>query len=385
MENTIKLYDQDGYATEFTASVMTCEQIEEGKYEIILNQTLFFPEEGGQSPDTGFIDGQEVVDVQIKNDVITHTMTAPLEVGSVVTGKIDWTHRFSHMQQHTGEHIYSGLVHNRFGYNNVGFHLSDQVVTMDFDGVLTADDVNEIEKQANQVIVDNIDVQASFPSKEELKDMDYRSKIEIDGQVRLITIPGVDVCACCAPHVKKTGEVGMLKVMSCQNYKGGVRLSILCGFRALDSFCQKAEIVTKLGSLLSSKEEEILATVTRLKEGQQSLKAELAGSRQEIMEIKLSQLSKDEENVVLFESEVDNGVMRNTVNQLVEQHTGIAGIFSGDDIEGYRYILGSKNVDMKELATQMREQLGSKGGGSNVMIQGLVQATQEEIRKCLNI
>ena len=232
---TEKLYDQDAYAVEFDAKVLSCEAYhdkDESGYHVVLDRTLFFPEEGGQSPDKGTINGIEVTDVQIKKDVVTHSLKEPLAVDENVHGKIDWTHRFNNMQQHSGEHIFSGIVHSRFGYDNVGFHLSDNIVTMDFNGVLTADEVKEIETAVNDVIVKNLPVEITYPAKEELAALDYRSKIEIEGQVRIVTIPGVDVCACCAPHVKRTGEIGTLNVQSLSNYKGGVRISILSGFRA---------------------------------------------------------------------------------------------------------------------------------------------------------
>ena len=217
MDATIKLYDQDAYAVKFTAKVLSCrENIEKNRttYETVLDQTHFFPEEGGQSPDKGTINGVEVLDVQIKKDVIFHTLKAPLTEGSKVEGEIDWTHRFSNMQQHSGEHIFSGLVHGKFGYDNVGFHLSDQSVTMDFNGILSDTEVREIEQKVNECIARNIEIEVTFPSKELEKQLEYRSKIEIEDQIRIVTIPGFDVCACCAPHVRRTGEIGILKVLN---------------------------------------------------------------------------------------------------------------------------------------------------------------------------
>ena len=266
MTETIKLYDRDAYATEFEADIISCEpnKADDKRFDIILNQTLFFPEEGGQSPDMGILGGYRVVDVQIKNGVITHTVDisagdccimgkeevqtekkadgkiigmecasekAELAAGVHVQGKIDWQHRFYNMQQHSGEHIFSGIVHRRFGFENVGFHLSDSVVTMDFSGVISPEDIAEVEHEVNVAISKNIPIEVTYPSRDELAQLEYRSKIEIEGQVRIVTVPGYDVCACCAPHVKRTGEIGMLKVMNYQNYKGGVRISILCGFR----------------------------------------------------------------------------------------------------------------------------------------------------------
>lgn len=383
---TVRLYDQDAYATKFEAEVLACEEGEKKEkkvYQVWLDQTLFFPEEGGQSPDMGTIDGIKVLDVQIKDEVITHTLAAPLAVGTMVKGVVDWKHRFYNMQQHSGEHIFSGIVHNRFGYDNVGFHLSDSIVTMDFNGVITAEDIEEIETEVNQAIIENIPVEVSYPTKEELKVLEYRSKIEIEGQVRIVTIPGYDVCACCAPHVRRTGEIGMLKVMNVQSYKGGVRISILCGFRALEAFRQKADIITELMAQFSTNQEALVENVTKLKNTNQTMKNQLASAKQELMEYKVAAIPEDSENAILFESDLDTPVVRNVVNGLVEKFTGICAVFVGNDESGYQFIIGSKNKDCRQIAAALREKLSARGGGSDKMIQGSVAASQLQIEELL--
>lgn len=383
---TVRLYDQDAYATKFEAEVLACEEVEKKEkkvYQVWLDQTLFFPEEGGQSPDMGTIDGIKVLDVQIKDEVITHTLAAPLAVGTMVKGVVDWKHRFYNMQQHSGEHIFSGIVHNRFGYDNVGFHLSDSIVTMDFNGVITAEDIEKIETEVNQAIIENIPVEVSYPTKEELKVLEYRSKIEIEGQVRIVTIPGYDVCACCAPHVRRTGEIGMLKVMNVQSYKGGVRISILCGFRALEAFRQKADIITELMAQFSTNQEALVENVTKLKNTNQTMKNQLASAKQELMEYKVAAIPEDSENAILFESDLDTPVVRNVVNGLVEKFTGICAVFVGNDESGYQFIIGSKNKDCRQIAAALREKLSARGGGSDKMIQGSIAAKQLQIEECL--
>jgi len=390
LSKTIRLYDADAYQTEFEATVLACEEVEkkdgrvyQGVYQVWLDQTLFFPEEGGQSPDMGTIDGVEVLDVQIKNEVITHTLAAPLTVGTTVKGVVDWKHRFYNMQQHSGEHIFSGIVHKKFGYDNVGFHLSDSIVTMDFNGVISPKEITEIEEKVNQAIIENIPVEVSYPSKEELKELDYRSKIEIEGQVRIVTIPGYDVCACCAPHVRRTGEIGSLKVMNVQSYKGGVRVSILCGFRALDAFRQKADIITELMAEFSTSQDAILDNVKKLKGANQTMKNQLAAAKQELMEYKVSAIPEDSENAILFEADLETPVVRGVVNGLVEKFAGISAVFVGNDENGYQFIVGSKNKDCRQIAATLREKLSARGGGSDKMIQGSVAATQLQIEELL--
>lgn len=397
MTETIKLYDMDAYATEFEADIISCEpnKADDNRFDIILNQTLFFPEEGGQSPDMGILGGYRVVDVQIKNGVITHTVEtsagdccetekkAELAAGVHVQGKIDWQHRFYNMQQHSGEHIFSGIVHSRFGFENVGFHLSDSVVTMDFSGVISPEDIAEVEHEVNVAISKNIPIEVTYPSRDELAQLEYRSKIEIEGQVRIVTVPGYDVCACCAPHVKRTGEIGMLKVMNYQNYKGGVRVSILCGFRALEAFRQKCDIISELMGIFTTNQEAIVDNVTKLKAVNQSLKSELGTAKSALLDYKVAELPTDTENAVLFECGIDTNTARNCVNALVEKYSGFSAFFMGNDEEGYSFIIGSKNADCNTVAAALRNKLGARGGGKPVMVQGSVKAVKSEIEEVL--
>lgn len=383
---TKKLYDLDAYETEFDAMVLSCEnkETEQGEaYQVVLDQTLFFPEEGGQSPDKGTIQGIEVLDVQITGGVVYHTIAKPVSEGTCVHGVIDWKHRFSNMQQHSGEHIFSGLVNRKYGYDNVGFHLSDQVVTMDFNGVLTAEEAAEIEYAANEVIISNLPVQVTFPSKEELSELAYRSKIEIDGQVRIVTVPGVDVCACCAPHVRRTGEIGMLKVLSVQSHRGGVRISILCGFRALNDFRKKTDVIAELSSQLSANLDTLPEAVTRLKAANQTLKSEIVSAKMEYLQVKLATIPKEQEDVLLFEKNLDAADMRNAVNRLVNEHHGVCGIFSGNEEEGYQFVMGSKEHDMRTVVASMKEHMEVRGGGSAAMVQGSVKAKKDAILECI--
>lgn len=409
-DKTIRLYDQDAYATEFEATVISCEPNPDDadKYDVILDQTLFFPEEGGQSPDKGIINGIPVVDVQIKNNIITHTVSISKDaeenpdevsenamekgnadnvqfaVGTHVKGKIDWQHRFYNMQQHSGEHIFSGIVHSRFGYENVGFHLSDSIVTMDFSGVISPEDIDDIEREVNVAITKNIPIEVTYPSKAELEKLEYRSKIEIEGQTRIVTVPGYDVCACCAPHVKRSGEIGMLKVMNVQNYKGSVRISILCGFRALNAFCQKSEIIAELMGIFTTNQDAIVDNVVKLKNTNQSLKSELGTLKAELMDYKIASLPTDIDNAILFEEELDSNAARGCVNKLIEKYSGVSAVFTGNDEKGYSFIIGSKNVDCNNIATALRNKLEARGGGKPVMVQGSVKATRDAISKVLD-
>jgi len=381
-----KLFYEDTHITDFTATVISCEFAEDKKqYRVLLNATAFFPEEGGQSADKGTLNGQPVLDVQIKNDLIYHYIAEEIPAASTATGHVDWTQRFDFMQQHSGEHIISGLVHSTFGYTNVGFHLSNNEVTLDFNGELTPEQLRDIELRANEIIYKNLPVEVTYPSKEELAGLSYRSKIEIEGQVRIVTIPGVDVCACCAPHVERTGEIGMIKITNCQSHRGGVRLNILCGARALADYSKKQDSVTAVSVALSAKQDLIADAVLKVKEDMLRQQERINGLQAKYLELCISTLPSpsETENAVLFVDKMDTIAIRNTVNTLVEKYAGYCGVFSGNEADGYQFIVGSKQKDCKELAQIFRNELDAKCGGNTPMIQGSVTAPAESIKALL--
>lgn len=279
--STLKLYEADAYLGEFTAVVEKCVS-EAGIFRVILNQTAFYPEGGGQPADTGSLGEARVLDVQETDGTIWHTVTQPLEPGKEVVGKIDFERRFSNMQNHTGEHIVSGIIARNYGFHNVGFHMGSEAVTVDFDGVLTADQLFEIEMEANDAVLRNAPVRILYPAQEELEQLEYRSKKEIEGQVRLVKVEGYDCCACCGMHVASAGEIRMIKILGVQNYKGGIRVSMLCGEKAFRDYQLKHSNIAGIARLLSVKPEEAGDAVTRLKEKNIELKKELKQLKKQI-------------------------------------------------------------------------------------------------------
>ena len=373
---TEKLFYTDSHMQEFTAEVVSCRPCDNG-YEAVLSRTAFFPEGGGQAADTGVIDGIRVYDVQEKGEQIFHE----LEEGKTVTGQIDWDKRFSRMQQHSGEHIVSGIVHARFGYDNVGFHLNDELCTLDLSGPLTKEELREVENAANEAVFANVPVQISYPSKEKLKTLDYRSKIEIDGQVRIVTIPGYDVCACCAPHVYFTGEIGLIKLVQSQNYKGGIRITMLCGRRALKDYQQKEESVKAIMGSLSAKEELIAEAVERVKEECTQLKSELAETRYQILEAQAEKIPEGQKKVCIFDSKLSGNEPRELMNLVLKKGTEVCAVFAGNEESGYRYVIGSETEDVRPYSKILKEQFDGRGGGKPVMVQGSVNGSEEAIRK----
>ena len=379
---TEKLFYQDSHRSTFTAIVQEVRPSGNG-YEIILDRTAFFPEGGGQSSDTGSLGGVSVSDVQEIDGKIIHYTDGPLVEGTEVEGCIDWTERFSNMQQHTGEHIVSGLIHKIYGYHNVGFHLGTDSVTLDFNGVVPKEKLHEIEQLANEAVAKNLPVQVLYPTDEELSKISYRSKIEIEGQVRIVVIDGYDVCACCAPHVKQTGEIGLIKLVGMQNYKGGVRISMLCGFRALEDYYQKEKNNREIAVMLSAKEYETAVEVERLQEELAMKKAKIAELERKFLEQKVETLDISGEIVCLFE-ETDPVMTRELVNLLLKKGAKMAAVFSGNEREGYRYVLGSRSLDVRKNGKLLNEAFHGRGGGKPEMVQGTVQGKREEIEAFLN-
>ena len=411
---TQKLYENDSYVKEFDAVVADCVPARQifgsemalpkagapgqaggkagapdqaggkaGAWAVELDRTAFFPEGGGQSADTGWLGEGRVYDVQIVDGRLWHCTDFHGEKGERVHGCLDWEQRFSNMQQHSGEHIFSGLVHRHFGYNNVGFHLGSQAVTMDFNGVLDAGDIQQIESQVNQAIVENVPIYVSYPDKEELETIEYRSKIQIDGQVRLITVEGWDVCACCAPHVARTGEIGLLKVTDFQKYKGGTRISILCGFRALKDYCRIQDELRCISRLLSAPFGQVAKAVEHKLEENGQLRQKAVELTGQLIEKDIDAIAQGQENAWFFKENLEAPAMRRAVNLALEKVSGYAGVFGGSDSQGYKYIIGTKSGDARLLAAALKEKLGARGGGSPQMVQGSVTASRKDIESVL--
>lgn len=377
-----KLFYEDIHITEFDATVTDCSYDEKKKqYQIILDQTAFFPEEGGQVADKGLLNGQEVLDVQIKNDVIFHMMADAIPIGTTVHGQVDWKQRFDFMQQHSGEHIISGLVHKHFGYDNVGFHLGLQEVTLDFNGELTLEQLRDIEAEANATVWQNLPIQITYPDRETLQALSYRSKLDLTENVRIVEIPGIDTCACCAPHCETTGQIGLIKVTNVQNHRGGVRVNILCGERAVADYTEKQNSVSNISVQLSAKQTAVTEAVARLKEDNLRLK-ELGNTLQaQLLNYAVQMLPTftESRHAIIFVEIMNEIAIRNVINELSAQYTGYSAAFAGNDTEGYRFIIGSSTLDCRTLATSLRQAFQAKGGGTAPMIQGTVHTTRAEL------
>ena len=386
---TIRLFDKDSFIKEFDGTVVSCVEKEIG-YGIVLDKTAFFPEGGGQAADTGWLvleDGTKisVMDVQEENGVIFHFTDTPLEEGVKLQGMLNWKERFSKMQHHSGEHIVSGLVNKKFGFNNVGFHLGSQVVTLDFDGVMTKEQLRQVEYEANEAVASNLPIVVTYPARKELPNIFYRSKIEIEGQVRLVEVPGYDRCACCAPHMHTTGQIGMIKLINMHNYKGGVRVYMLCGFAALADYNEKEDSVRTIALSMSANEGQVVEAVERLKNEIFQQKGQIMALTNQLLDCKVEAIVPGTERVVLIEEGLEGSQPRELMNKILDKEVGTAIVFAGNDESGYRFVIGSRSQDVRQIAKEMNTALNGRGGGKPEMVQGSAACKKEDIEAYFGI
>ncbi len=374
---TEKLYDQDSHLREFSARVISCVKAGD-HWTVTLDRTAFFPEGGGQAADTGTLGGAKVLDVREKSGEILHVMDAPLPEGEKVSGILDWEQRFRRMQNHSGEHLLSGLVHARYGYRNVGFHLGDGDVTVDFDGELTREQLDELETAVNKAIAENAAVRCWYPEKAELAALEYRSKLDLTENVRLVRIEGYDLCACCAPHVSRTGEIGSLHILDFMRHRGGVRIHIVCGLDAMEDARERYQATLAISGLLSVPQLETPGAVRRVLGELEETKQALAEARRQLLQIKAASLTPTEGNLCLFEPELDMLSLRELVNAGMEKCGGICAAFAGGDGD-WKYIIGSRTADLRSMTKEINAAIGGRGGGRPEMIQGSCTASRREI------
>lgn len=380
---TKKLYYIDSHLMEFEALVTECRPLKKG-YTVILDQTAFFPEGGGQSADTGYIGDVRVTDVQETGGEILHYCEKPLPVGTVQSCRLDGEQRLRHMQNHSGEHIVSGLAHRLYGCENVGFHMGESEMTVDFDRELSWDELMEIEKLANEVVRSNLFIMTWFPGADELKHLTYRSKLELSENVRIVEIDGVDRCACCAPHVTRTGEIGIIKIFEAERHRGGVRITLSCGMDALDDYRLRQRSVTEVSRLLSAKRDEIAPAVSRLLNEQEKAKERISTLSTELITLRAASCAETDGNICLFDSLLDEIAQRELVNLLMPKCRGFAAVFCGSDADGYRYVIGSRNIDLRKNARAINELISGRGGGRCEMISGRASSSAADILNALN-
>lgn len=378
---TKKLYDIDSYCHNFSAVVLSCAKTDKG-YDVILDQTAFFPEGGGQSADSGTIDGIKVTDVQEKDGTIIHTLEEPTEKGKTVDCSLDWELRFLRMQSHSGEHIVSGVVRSMFGYSNVGFHMSDALMTVTFDGVLTPDDITKVEIESNRAIYRNIEIKAINPTKEELEKLEFRSKIELGDDARIVIIGDVDSCACCAPHVARTGEIGLIKIVNSYAYKQGTRIEMLAGMLALLDYMALNSANKELMALLSASRDNVNEAVIKQNEQLVALRTQNAQMSKELALLKLNPVAVGD-SIYAIAKDLSFDELRHCSNNLLDKGIKTCVLLS-ENPDGFAYVVSSKTEDVRVIVKELNEKFCGKGGGKPDYAQGkLSSANEEELKNTI--
>ena len=373
---TKKLYYDDPFLREFTARVLSCEETK-GGFAVVLDRTAFYPEGGGQPADHGTLGGANVLDVHEKGGVVTHLCDAPLNVGAEAAGALDWARRFDHMQQHSGEHICSGLICAAFSCDNVGFHMGADVVTIDFNADITWDALMEIERRANEYIYEDHPIDIHFYRGAELDAVEYRSKKPLDGDVRIVSFPGADCCACCGTHVARSGQVGIVKFLSCQKFRDGVRIELLCGARAYHYLSNIWAQNLHVAQSLSAKPTESAAAVDRLSAELGALKLRAAALEAQVFE-QIAAQNTGRGDVLLFEDEMSPDSVRKLCDAVAGKCGGRCAVFAGAD-GAWKYAMGQPGGDLRELTKSLNAALHGRGGGKPFFVQGSVSATKGEI------
>ena len=371
-----KLYYADSHLKDFSAVVTGCEEVK-GGWAVTLDATAFYPTGGGQECDLGILGSARVLDVKEQGENILHLCDTPLEVGAEVTGTIDWERRFDHMQQHSGEHLVMGQIYQKFGYHNVGFHMGGHLVTIDLDGPVTWEDLMEIERRTNQIICRNIPVKTWYPSPEELPNVKYRTKKQLPWPVRIVEFGGEDVCACCGTHVKSTGEIGLVKFVSCVKFKEGVRIEMASGRRATELYQQIFEQNRQVSQTFSAKILETGSAARKFNDMLTQEKYRAIGLQRKIFGA-IAQSYAGKERAVHFEADLQPGQVPELADAIAEK-TDTAIVYSGCDATGYSICILSKTQDTRALGKEVNAALNGRGGGKPGAFQGSLKATKEQI------
>lgn len=379
---TRKLYYEDSHTRTFSAKVLSCEKTEKG-YAVILDATAFYPEGGGQAADTGTLGNAKVLDTRERGEQVVHTCNGPLNPGETVEGHIDYDARFLRMQQHSGEHIVSGIINRRWGYHNVGFHMGAESTTIDFDGIVPQEALPELEAECNAAVWANIPLRIWTPSPEELPKVNYRTKRALPWPVRIVEVPGYDTCACCGTHVSATGEIGIIKLFSAVNFRSGTRMEMACGKLAYNILNAAYEQNKLVSQAFSAKPMETGAAAQRMNEALAREKYRVVGLERQVF-AGIAKGYAGQGNVLHFTEDLDGNGLRELTDRIAEKCGGRAAVFCGNDQEGYAYCLAAREGDLRAFGKEMTAALNGRGGGKPNFQQGRVSANRVTIEAFFN-
>lgn len=375
---TRKLYYEDCLMREFTAAVVSCETAEKG-FRVVLDATAFYPEGGGQACDLGTLQEAAIVDVREVGETVVHLCDKPLPVGSQVVGKVDWARRLDLMQQHSGEHIVSGIIHKLYGCHNVGFHVGADVITIDFDYPIPAEMLPQIEMQANEAIYENLPIKCWYPEEAALPTILYRTKKQLSWPVRIVEVPGYDICACCGVHVAYTGQIGLIKLLSCVKFHEGVRIEMVCGARALDYLSRIYEQNKLVSQAFSAKPLETGGAAQRMNDALSAEKFRATALERQVFD-GIAAGYENAGNVLHFAEGLTPVAVRELADRIAGKCGGTAAVFCGTDADGYSVCLVNHTQPVAELGKRMNGELNGRGGGKPGFFQGSVKVTKIQIQ-----
>ena len=379
---TEKLYYLDSHLYDFTAVITDILSFGDRK-AVVLNRTAFFPEGGGQPGDEGYVGSMKITDTQEQNGEVLHFVDGDISFsrGDEVNCSVNAGLRFSRMQAHSGEHILSGVAHKIYGAENVGFHMADLVMTVDFDKPLSKEQLAGIEKEANEWVYKNVPVTAEFVSPEKLNTLQYRSKLDLKENVRIVTIEGCDMCACCAPHVARTGEIGIIKILTAVSHRGGVRITVVCGAKAYGDYCRKHADIMVLSDMLKAPNDAVPAALEELSEKLTEEKRNSNLYRQRLYDYIARGLEKTADCLLVFVDDFSPDELRELAEKCKTKSDKLFAVFSGDDEHGYAFAVSSQNVKLRSLSAKLNGELNARGGGRDEMLQGKAGVPAEKIKK----
>lgn len=393
-----QLYDLEPYRKSAEVDVIYVEELSEkdpqsgARFKVLTSETVFYPEGGGQPGDTGvFVDLKnnktyEVLDTRYdfkasdteeENPLIFHFLAEKISSDIPIRQEIDWERRFTHSQQHSTEHILAGLVHNKYGYMNVGFHLGKEYTTIDFDGPLSYQEMQEIVDQANTIVWQNNPIDIKVYTAEEAKNMDYRAKIELNNLVRLIDIPNVDVCACCGTHVKATGDIGLIICTNVEKYRNGVRITFLAGTRAYKYVREQQEISNALVQRLNMPYLDLEEGVLRLENKVNELEALIEDTARSLWDKAINQ-SEQNSIIIITENIFSSKFLKLLFKNIESNFSILALIENQGNINFFLHETENTYSSNESWYKHLKEEHNARGGGNAQMTQGQIQSNNIE-------
>lgn len=382
---TEQVYLKDSYLFECKSEILEIIR-DKDSFLLVFDKTPFFAGGGGQPSDRGHVNGISISEAFEKDGVIYHRIYedgCSFFVGDIVSLKVDNVVRLERMRAHTGEHIVSGIAHNLFSVDNVGFHMDENaLMTVDFNKYLDKSQLHIIESEANKCVMRNLNISANVFSVCDAQKLNYRSKLEFENDVRVVEIEGIDRCACCAPHLNTTGQVGIIKILSSMSHRGGVRFTLICGEQAYNEFEKRYGQIMKISALLCSEYDKADAAVAELIESNKNLKYDKDQLNIKLLDFVSSGI--EEKDIIIEFFDCFSLDELRIINNNLKPKCRLALLFSGNDTTGYSYSIMSEKLNLDRFVRDFNNTLGGRGGGRGVMVQGKVAAVSEQIIEFLN-